>query len=454
MPAKGWKLLKTEGSLALACDWKRLFFQEHRFESVEALVSDAAGGGHSRPYVEAFLQLGHRPRKRRTVTELAAAVSGSEGERPHWVQAAASGLWLVYTTERNMWKDEIEEEATELAQASRPQRKLLRGTGMVKLRRPGRHSTAEKRREQVLSAANGAVFMLWMDNYNKFRYSRNPNEDRDRCINATVYAMLPQPEVSRQWWSGWATLPQIWDALQSFGREMVQHHREMNDRVRQLYRKDLKHEHVRVPCDLRRYGVNAVPWVPYQLIDADIKSTGGLVAAMKEVQKLQGRTMGLCCVLMDVNIFWRVLRMVYCTQYAKLNMAGELTEVVPVLGVWHAYAHCLKKVYNHFLPWWAALEIPGFIRHPEESVVYCKPRLIVIEHLVMGLFLAAPAVEEDVRRALAEAIDAEGEGSNRAERCCGLLYLVTEFCPALVDMGMAVRQCYWQPGSEYRQGGT
>ena len=59
MPAKGWKLLKTEGSLGLACDWKRLFFQEHHFDSVEALVSDAAGGGRSRPYVEAFLQLGH-----------------------------------------------------------------------------------------------------------------------------------------------------------------------------------------------------------------------------------------------------------------------------------------------------------------------------------------------------------------------------------------------------------
>ena len=91
--------------------------------------------------------------------------------------------------------------------------------------------------------------------------------------------------------------------------------------------------------------------------------------------------------LRDVNIFWRVLRLVYCTQYVQCNVLGEMMDCVPVLGVWHAYAHCIKKVYDHFLPVFAALEVPGFVEFPEQSTVYCKPRIIVMEHMVMGMFL-------------------------------------------------------------------
>jgi hypothetical protein len=75
---------------------------------------------------------------------------------------------------------------------------------------------------------------------------------------------------------------------------------------------------------------------------------------------------------------------------------------MPVLGVWHAYAHCIKKVYEHFLPWWACIEISGFLKYPEESTVYTRPRLITIEHLVMGEFPAGPEVETDIRRLLGD----------------------------------------------------
>ena len=60
--------------------------------------------------------------------------------------------------------------------------------------------------------------------------------------------------------------------------------------------------------------------------------------------------------LMDVNIFWRVLKLVYSMQYAACNVRGELAECVPVLGIWHAHAHSVKKVYEHFMPFFAALD--------------------------------------------------------------------------------------------------
>lgn len=441
MPPKGWKSAKLVHSLLDAAEWKRLFFDRHEYLNVEELVDAAGRGGMAQEYLEAFVHLGHRPRKRRTVTDI--VMAHQRGEKPHWLEKVLSGLWLLYCTERTMWKDAGGEETSELTTATRSQRHALRGTGWVRLRRPKVLELAERRRSEALQAASGEVFMLWVDNYNKFRYSRNPNEDRDRCVNCTVFAMLPLRGVDRHVWRGWPSLGDISGQLPVIGRQMVQHQKEFNDRVRSLYRRGLRHEHVRVPCDLRRFGVTTTPWTPFQMLSADIKSTDGLVDAMLEVLRLQSVTCGLCCVLADVNIFWRVIRLVYCVQYAHLNIRGELAECMPVLGIWHAYAHAVKKVYEHFLPWWAALEIPGFLQYPEESTVYSKPRLIVIEHLVMGLFLAGPQVEADIRRTLQQARERFGEDSQQVEQCLGLLYLTTEYCPALVEMGIAVRQCFW-----------
>lgn len=165
--------------------------------------------------------------------------------------------------------------------------------------------------------------------------------------------------------------------------------------------------------------------------------------ALVSALEVQRQTRGTCALLMDVNIFWRTLRLAYANEYAEHNVRGALDAFCPVLGIWHAYAHSLKKVHEVFLPWWAALEIPRFLEDPEVSVVYTKPKLITIEHMVMGLFLAADSVEEELKRTVAEAIAEYGEDSPQAQQSQGLLLLVTEYCPALVEMGMAVRQCFW-----------
>ena len=45
---------------------------------------------------------------------------------------------------------------------------------------------------------------------------RNPNEDRNHCINATVYAVLPIPGVQRWKWTGWPTPGQLVEGLDGF----------------------------------------------------------------------------------------------------------------------------------------------------------------------------------------------------------------------------------------------
>ena len=180
------------------------------------------------------------------------------------------------------------------------------------------------------------------------------------------------------------------------------------------------------------------------MLPADVKSTEGLVQALLGVLDIQHKTSGVCCMLMDVNIYRRTLKLVYTKGNIHANVAGLLDSCLPVLGVWHAYAHCCKKVYEHFMPWWACLEIPGFLKHPDESMVYTRPRLIVIEHLVMGLFLAAPSVETDIRRLLVDVDERFRTESPQWHQVHGLQLLCLEYCPMLVEMGIAVRQCFWK----------
>lgn len=274
MPPKSWKAQKLVHSLEGACEWKRMFFERHRFEDVNALVMSAAAGDMALRYVQAYLDLAHRKRRRHTVTDLYHGLNNSLA--PRWVPVALSGLWILYSTERNMWKSANVEDVTEFAQSTRTQRAALAGLGWVTRRPVALSKRAAKLRDAALKDAAGITYVLWMDNYNKFRYSRNPNEDRDACVNATVMSILPMPTADRSQWTGWPTLAVLLEKAAALAAYMVQHRKGFADRFRTLYRKGLAYEHVRVPLDLRRYGVRTLGWQPYCLHDADIKGTVGL----------------------------------------------------------------------------------------------------------------------------------------------------------------------------------
>ena len=176
MPPKDWKARKLEPSVAESTEWKRLFFGKVSYESVDELVSAAAAGGMAETYVTSFLQLPHHRKRRRTVSDLVSAMRSDS--KPHWVTKVQSGLWLLYSTERTMWKWEDQEEDAAMTTATRQQRAVFQGSGLTKVRRQSLTKRAGEMRADAVAAASGGSCVLWMDNYNKFRYSRNPNEAR------------------------------------------------------------------------------------------------------------------------------------------------------------------------------------------------------------------------------------------------------------------------------------
>lgn len=274
MAPKGSKQARLQESVLESTEWKRLFFETKRYDDCHQLLRDALSGGPAATYVQAILQFRHEKRKRRTLQEVAIAMSNACA--PHWFARFESALWLLYSTERSFWKEGPLEDTVELSQCSKAQRRLLHASGWVRLRPHGLHKRAEEYRRQAVAACTLAAFMFWVDNYNKFRYSRNPNEDRDMCINATVTSVLPLPGVDRTFWTGWATAEAVVVAVMPVARALVQQSKLLCDRFRALVQKNLAYEHVRIPLDIRRYQVSTMPWQPFGLVNADLKYTEGL----------------------------------------------------------------------------------------------------------------------------------------------------------------------------------
>ena len=92
-------------------------------------------------------------------------------------------------------------------------------------------------------------------------------------------------------------------------------------------------------------------------------------------------------VLSDVSIFYRTLKLMYGTTYLELNIWGGLGQVPLLFGIWHAYAHCVKRVYTVFKSFWACMEYGELLSVPEHTAVYSVPKLVTLEHTLVAMFL-------------------------------------------------------------------
>ena len=125
------------------------------------------------------------------------------------------------------------------------------------------------------------------------------------------------------------------------------------------------------------------------------------------------------------------------------NIRGALRHHPLLFGVWHAYAHCVKRTFSVFKTVWAALEYPGFLRFPEVTSVYLKPHMDVLEQMVVAMYLVHSGLRSQLEATVAQCAVDFGDGSriHRLSEC--LLLLVTVYAPCLFNLGMSVRECYW-----------
>ena len=430
------------GLVATSLRWKRRFFSSTDYQSAMEMFQDALTNGDCRAFWDLSLGLRLRKRYRHSFEDLQRELRVGD-KRVLWPKPLMRNVFHLYKTERALAVQARKREAGELRSMTRNQRSRLAVPGIVTSRR---RSTRKLARENRACATQDMLVdggLVWIDNFNKFRYARNVNEERNRCINGAVMCVLPVQGLQGNLWVGWQPLSMLMRASASFSTTVQHAVTQIANEVKTLQQMPLTFDQVRVPCDVRRLGVRNLGWRPWAVYGENVGSTLGLLAILEKVlesQQVVRKTMPL---LMDVNIYYRLLKLLYHKKLLRFNVRGAMSQHPLVFGIWHAYAHCVKRTFTMFKSVWAALEYPTFLSHPELTSVYLKPRLDGLEQMIVGIYLIHSECRTSLEDLVRQTNSDFGSTDWRHLLAKQLHLLVTVYVPCLFNLGMSVRECYW-----------
>jgi hypothetical protein len=336
--------------------------------------------------------------------------------------------------------------------ATDAQRLFLNGLGVTQLHRAPRKKRARKARLDVHLSVRGQLAVLWCDNYNKLKFSVNPAYLGRGHVTATAIAML-HVAAHVPTWRGPSLLPDMLAAIEETVSFITVAERGMLNDIHSDMLAAQPSTVYRVPCDYRRFDVVALPWMPYEIVDMNIGSSSGLLDVLNYVKSLGVKlNMAVTPILVDVNPFFRVNKFINSKSFWQCGAQRGLLEVPLLFGLWHAYANLMKTAHAVFRPWWCALSHEGLLGPtPEKTDVYNHPKYVFLEHTVVVAFLNAGGFAPVVRRALDEVNseqvkDDEEEVKLHAKKVMQLEMLqlfIGEYIPALMQIGVGVRQLYW-----------
>ena len=92
---------------------------------------------------------------------------------------------------------------------------------------------------------------------------------------------------------------------------LVQSHKNFIDGLQGLMDDPIRLQHVRCPLDIQQANVTSPAWTPFFLTDLTVSATPDLVSIIHGLQEVEQHTPHRIPLLVDENIHYRVLRLVY-----------------------------------------------------------------------------------------------------------------------------------------------
>ena len=358
---------------------------------------------------------------------------------------------------------------------ARSQRELVQ-FGIVKRSRTTLKESATAASKATLDAAKDAQLVMWMDNLYFQRYGTDPSDDV-LSQNVTAMAVINLDEVTglrvatrRTRFPDFEGHPDILQLVQQVDHVVTQvrlAEGEMQNRLLRLSTQAIRRKDIRVPLDIQRPGRQRMIWKPWNLAEQQVGNNQDLLMLLLDVVDVQRFTGRVLPLLVDKNIHYRVLRLLYSTSLLKWDVACVLKQVPLIYGIWHAYKHTLVVVFRAYLPLLAQLECTG-----EPSVgarVSSTRRVLYLEKLFAILLVLRDNTEdilqEQLRRVEAaiprnRASNTDASSSSTADAVSvlqqkrqmllALRQVLTFWAPALFRLGFMVRQCTWDghPGGQ------
>ena len=412
------------------------------YRSIGELLDDATSNPDCAAFLEHCLALRRDKRSRHTLTELMSQRLVGATKKV-WFKPLCRNIFAVYRLERALMVQQQRAEKVDMRSITRKQRSVLAVSGLLRTRRAPTSRLAVRNRQVVAEAVRPHGALVWIDNFNKFRYGRNVNEERNHCINGTVMAILPLKSCEAQLWSGWMSLSRMFLGLRDVDSKVLRATTVLANEVKTLKQTPLQYDAVRAPCDVRRLGATNLPWWPWSVHGDNVGSTEGLLRVLLRVVDAQRQLKKLVPILVDINVYYRVMKLLYNPKLLQVNVRGALTEHPLLFGLWHAYAHCLKRTFWQFRSCWAALEYAGFVRFPTTTKVYLKPKVDALEQMVVAMYLIHGQRQAVLRHTVAQCRTDFGEGSRAHCLAQCMELLLGEYVPCLFTIGLSVRECYW-----------
>ena len=202
---------------------------------------------------------------------------------------------------------------------------------------------------------------------------------------------------------------------------------------------------VSAPLDVRRDArtVQAPVWRLFALSKEKVTGCVGLLNFLHFAKNTAQQTNRVLPLLVDENIHYRILKLLYAAKNQRWNMRAYLRYQPVVYGVWHAYKFVVSHTFPVFWPILTYLR-KGLLRPGSTILSYLK--LIVMEKSIAALMLATPRILRPYWRKAQATTAISGYDTahaNRAAVANAVLHLLSEWCPLLLYLGHVVQECNW-----------
>ena len=221
--------------------------------------------------------------------------------------------------------------------------------------------------------------------------------------------------------------------------------------------------------------------LPFSLEELAPGSQVDLVALLDQMQEIRKESTGQLPVLMDENIWLRIMKFMYSKCHMHLNIKAGLKDLTFIYGVWHPYKFACLHLYRKFYAVFIYLERG---QTNAGTQVPAHPKLAWVEKMIAGLWVSGqdliPEIDKEILRLqtyytgiqtrkatyASRRINVENAPSTTSREVVHELYasrrikstkqiptridnlkqirlLVTDYCPAIFGVGCMVRSCNW-----------
>lgn len=213
---------------------------------------------------------------------------------------------------------------------SRAARRLLGPTGAVAATVPVLAEEANAAAYKLWQSCANKQIIVWLDNWYRKRFGSDPLSN-DMSLNLSVLAVLHTTDLPL--FPGHLRFRQILEEVPALATRLVETFARVLKGVKIILQEDLQPQWIRVPLDVQRTGMRSLQWQPYLLTEQTVSSQPDLLAILKELGPLQVQTRSVMPLLVDMDIHYRIMKIMYGQSTSTWNFGAFLSQTPLLYGV-------------------------------------------------------------------------------------------------------------------------